>query len=692
MSPSAERLLRPILAFLTLFLAAFLLAPTVASVQQKVEDLQFDRETPFHLWRWARAQPPSIPFPNCGGSPMQLYSEITDWPTKIRKDEPFRLRGVVQNEDRDRIGVGGIKVDIFLNDTKSEPGVHLGEVESDASGYFTLSTSIPFELQAERYHIVAHAKEKRVSCDLYLEHWSDPEVDVVSRTTLVLDEPQLPVAGREANMSGRLIDSVGGPVKSANVSISLGGVLRNVTTDSVGRFRFPYTPEKAGTLTYKAAYDGSDYYEGSRNQTRIEVAEEALVVVEPILLVRSEEATLRGQVYVADAARMPTVSIDLDGFDAAACATCPAKRKHEIPLAADGVFSFTFTVPSDQAPGFHAVEISGGGLRKTYRYNATLDIPAIVAVDANGTRLFAPGYEGRARLTDETGAPLAGYSVQLALPDGTTSQLTDANGTIAFEGKGSCGARTVHAEFAGATHVRSARGQDDLFICGFLAFIPPWFLAAPLWIWPLAVVSAFVAWQVGRGWRQRYAQEIVGGPALALTLTQPADDAVGYAAVGEAVVATAFLEEPLPDGHRLRMGAHRRTEEVPLDAELRARWRMVTDKLGEVVVRAEVVDARGRVVSRRSATLRVVRYAQEIERRYLALRKTHGHGEAVTPREFERWLHERAPDLDADVVRRLVRVFEEADYSPRVAGRAEFAAYLAAERGVKGVTVDAPVA
>lgn len=693
MVPSAERLLRPVLAFLTLCLAAFLLAPTVASVHHKVEELHFDRPTPFHLWRWSRAEPPSLPFPNCGGTPMQLYSEVTEWPKRIRKDETFNLRGVVQNEDRNRIGVSGIKVDIFLNDTKSQPGVPLGEVESDLNGYFALSTSIPFDLQAEQYHIVAHAKEKRVNCDSYREHWSDPEVNIISRSTIVLERPDHPVAGRELNLTGRLVDSVGGPVKNASLNVSVGGSPQKLITDEDGRFRLSFTPEKAGELVYKANFTGTEFYEGSTNQTKIDVAEEDIEVTEPIAVVRSEKATLAGRIYVAEAARRPTITLGFDGFNATACEGCPANATHEVPVAEDGTFSLAFVAPSSERPGLYTVGVSGGGLKRSYTYNVTLDVPTVLAVHSNGTGLFTRGYEGRAVLTDETGAPLVGQTLTLALPVvGSTSNTTDANGTVVFAGSSDCGARTVHARFAGAERIRGASAQDDLFVCGFLAFIPAWLLAIPWWVWPLALVSAFVAWQLVRGWRQRYAPVILGGPALTLTFTEPSDEAAGYATIGEAVVATAFLEEPLPDGHRLRMGAHRHTAEVPLDAELRAHWRSVPEKLGDVVVRAEIVDPKGRVVSRRSATLRVVRYGEEIERRYLALREAHGQSEAVTPREFERWLHERAPDLDPDVVRRLVRLFEEADYSPRTAGRAEFAAYLAAEGGVQGVRADAPLA
>ncbi|HET6405176.1 MAG TPA: hypothetical protein VFH78_11050 [Candidatus Thermoplasmatota archaeon] len=685
-------MLRPVLAFLTLCLAAFLLAPTVASVHEKVEDLNFQRETPFHLWRWSHDDPPTLPFPNCGGSPKHLYSEITHWPTRIRKDEPFELRGVVQSEEDGRLGVGTIRVDVFLNETKSKPGVFLGEAESDPSGTFRLTTSIPFDLQAQHYHIVAHAKQKRINCVDYLEHWSDPEVDVLAKSIVVLDPPQRPVVGREVELNGRLIDSVGGPVRNATVNVTLDNERLSFTTDDQGAFRHRYVPERSGNVTWAAEYKGSRFYDPSKNETKFFVADEDLVVPQPIALLRSAPNTLTGQVYVADAARQDSVTLRLVGFNATACEGCPANGTFTLPLDANGAFSVTFTVPPTVPAGGYAIAVSGGGLKKTYEYDVTLDAPSVLAVEGDGTGLFSRGWDVRVVLTDETGAPLAGREVVVTTPTGTVTNVTGPDGSVALSGTSECGARTAHASFAGADGVRGSRAQDDLYVCGALAFIPPWLLAVPWWVWPLVALGAFVAWQVLRGWRQRYAPLITGGPTLTLVFTEPSDEAAGYAGVGEAVVASAFLEEPLPDGHRLRMGAHRQTAEVPLDAELRAHWRVVPDKLGDVHIRAEIVDPKGRVVSRRTLTLHVVRYAEEIERRYLALRHKHGQSESVTPREFERWLHEQAPGLDPDVVRRLVRVFEEADYSPRVAGRAEFAAYLAAEGGVKEVTADARLA
>ena len=681
-------MLRPIFAFLTLCLAAFLLAPTVASVQQKVEELNVERPLPWQLWEWEPIESPP-PISGCGKKERHLYSEITKWPDRIEKDEPFSLGGVVLNEEDGRIGVAEINVDVFINETKDTEGVFLGEAVTDSAGKFTLRAKIPFDLDARRYHLVAHAKEERIDCILYLEHWSDPEMDVVSRTRIEWEDPGVLVAGRNSTLTGLLLDSVDAPVRNATVNVTLAGKLHTIRTDRQGEFEIAYTPPNPGTLAISAKFDGSKYYTASAGNTTWPVQDEGMELTSPADFTRSTPMQLAGHVYVADAKRLDTVTLTFDGFRVVACESCEPVSTVEVPLAADGAFVANLTVPPSEKGGAYGLRAEGGGLRRPYDFDANVTVPVTVALRVEPENFFGKGFEGDVTLRDETGAPVVG-EVRVESVAGDLVNSTDANGVYAFSGAfAECGSWPVVAIYEGGDFLKGERARSEVVACPYMAFIPPWLLAVPWWVWPLVALAAVAAWYTFLGWRQKYATVISGGPALTLTFTEPADAAAGYAAIGEAVVATTFLEEPLPDGHRLRMGTHRSTKEVPLDAELRAHLHLVPDKLGEIPIRAEIVDGKGRIVSRRTVILHTVKYAEEIERRYLRLRKETGADESVTPREFERWLHERAPAMDAELVRRLVRIFEEADYSPRVAGRAEFVAYLQAEGGVKEVTADA---
>jgi hypothetical protein len=269
---------------------------------------------------------------------------------------------------------------------------------------------------------------------------------------------------------------------------------------------------------------------------------------------------------------------------------------------------------------------------------------------------------------------------------------TDAAGVLTFSATApACGRTPLVAHFDGQGAYQASSDGRTVLVCGYLAFIPPWLAIIPWWGWALLALAALAAYLAFPRLRDRYATTISRGPALTILATEPTDGEAGLASVGETFGATAFLEAPLPDGHRLRMGTHDHMEELPIDAELRARWLHVADRQGEFTVRADILDGRGRVVTRRTIVLRAVRYAEEIESRYLALRKAKGMHAAVSPREFETWLRERSPDLDPHVARRLVAVFEEADYGPREAGRQELLEYLAAEGSLTEVKAPALV-
>lgn len=685
-------MIRPILAFLTLCVAAFVLAPTVASVHEKVDRMNVQRETPWQIFKWIREpNPPPIGRPDCKYEERHLVSEVDDWPERIRKSENFTLGGSVKVEEEDLRPIYDVKVDLFLNETKEEPGIHIATLTTGLDGRFVVQTSLPFDSPATNYHIVAHAHEKLVGCKRFLEHWSDPEMQVVSRTTIVWDAVEHAVVTRPFDLSGTVYDVVRAPVRNVTVDVTLDGKTVPVTTDGNGRFLLNHTAPTAGERTARAAWKGDEYYEASAAETRFSVKPEDVDLDEPITILRSTETPVRGRVYLpADVASGP-ITLTFHGFEAATCAECDAASTAQVTPDADGAFVATLVVPATQTPGPVSIAVSGGGLKRTYDANASLIATTRIALVVEGTGLFRKDYRANVTLTDEAGVPLEA-DVGILGPDGWRGGRTDGDGVLLVSAKAPCGSHDLTAVYNGTQYLQPATAVQTARVCGILAFIPPWLLAVPWWVWPLVALAAWIGWTIYRGARQRYAPILTSGPPLTVAFTEPTDAAAGYASVGERIVATAFLEAPLPDGHSLRMGVARAMEERPLDADLRAHWEVVPTKLGELPVRAEIVDAKGRVVTRRTMPLRVVQYAEEIERRYLALRKGTGATEDVTPREFEAWLRKRAPMLDAGVARRLVRIFEEADYSPRAAGRADFSAYLEAEAGVQEVAQDAALA
>ena len=684
-------MLRPLLAFACLALTAFLLAPTVQSVHEQVEDLHFKRDLP-KLWKWNKRDdpPPLLPL-ICDDRTEPTYSEVDKWPARIRKNETFTLGGFVNaGVDGKGRGIHGVTVDLFLNETKELPGEHLGQASTGPDGRFTLTTSIPFELKATKYHLVAHALQKRDGCTVYLEHWSDPEMEVTSTTQILLFPVEDAVAGYPFHARGRLVDQVGAPVRNAEVTVTIGGVARTVRTGGDGIFAVEHTAKSAGTLPYTASFRGTDYYGASSASAEIAVVKEQLRLdVDALDLVRSEPQELTGRVVLPPGTKPQPVHVRFDGVKLVTCEGCPPASGANVTPAADGTFRVRLLAPSDQDPGGFKVTFSGGGLSKDTTLAGRLLVPVRIVLDAEGQGPVTKALDGRVRLVDEAGRPWHG-AVAAHVGDAWASGSVDKAGEWTFALSSPCGTQRVRALYNGTAEARPAVAEEEVPVCPLLAALPPWLAGMPLWAlaaFPLLLaLLILVAWRLARRWFLAVAPTISHGPPLTLTHTRPQDAAVGIVGAGEPATLTAFLEEPLPDGHTLRMGLARSTRPVAIQPDLRAEWTVTPDGLGEVTVRAEILDPRGRVVTRRTATVRVVRYAEEIESRYKAMRNAAGAGDAVSPRQFEAWLRERSPGLDPEVAARLVAIFEEADYGPRDAGRQELVAFMEAQGALPEVS------
>lgn len=683
-----RRVLRPLLAFACLALTAFLLAPTVQSVHQQVEDLDIKRDLP-RIWKWGQPEPPNLIPPICDDSRVQTYSEVDRWPARMKKDEPITVGGFVRVQDARGRGVGAMTVEIFLNETKSLPGVKLGMASTGGDGRFTLTTSVPFEIQATKYHLVAHALEKQEGCTRYLEHWSDPEMEVTSRTRVEVYPVTDAVAGHPFTIRGRVLDAVDAPVRNANVTFTLDGASRTVRTDGSGAFSLEHNVSAPKTVTYEARFNGNKYYGSSAVDGVIKVGREDLRLdASSLELVRSRPTSFGGTLVLPPGTRPQPLLFAFQGVQVVACGGCAPTSRVNVTPDAEGRFRMELVAPSDQPAGPIRVNVTGGGLAQPREIPGRVVIPVNLTLAAEGTGPVSHGLDGSVRLLDEVGRPYPG-TVAIETGGAWLGGPVDRNGTYAFSTSTACGPQRVRALYNGTDAAMPGIAEQEVTVCPLLATIPPWLLAVPWWVWPLAVLVLVGAAMWLRRWLTATAETITRGPPLTLGHTRPADAAAGMVGVGETATLTAFLEEPLPEGHTLRMGLARKTVPVEVGPDLRAEHHVTPERLGEVPVRAEILDARGRVVTRRTATLRAVRYGEEIERRYRLLRGASGVSESVSPREFESWLRARAPGLDPVVAARLVGVFEEADYGPRDAGRKELVAYLEAETSLPEVT--APV-
>jgi hypothetical protein len=690
-SEEPEPVLRPLLAFATLCVAALVLAPTVASVHDGIESLDIHRTLPWQLFKWRlEPQPPTIGQPACDKKDVVLAIAVTDYPSREDKEAFFTIRGDVVAQGTSR-GVPDVGVDVFLNATKAQPGDLVGHATTDAAGAFALTARAPFDLAAEHYHIVAHAIDANRNCVMLRGAWSDPEMDVTSATTIVFDSLPTVIVGHDVNVTGHVLDEVGAPVRNVVVNVTLAGRVVQAATDGEGRFVVPWHADRVGNVTAFARFTGTPYYEPSDASTTFKVVGEDLEIdgvdaAHPLPLVRSQPATIVGHVYLAPGKPYLPVTLAFQGIALSPCAGCAPRSSFTVQPDATGAFALNLTaLPPADAANF-TFEGSSPSLRETYPFTGTLQIPVNVTLDARNGGLFSKSYHGTVAARDETGAAAPG-PLAVEGPGGWATLQPAGKGTFTFDERApACGRSSVQALYNGTGAYAPSSQSRPVLVCGWLALLPPWLTSMPWWGWALLGLAALAAWLAARALWRRHAPTLSLGPPLRLALERAQDDGpADVVGVGEPVALAATLDAALPGGHRLRMGHHRAMTMVEPDASHVARLPLVPETRGDRQLRAEILDPRGRVVTRRTVTLHVVRYAEEIERRYRHLKRTSlgaERSDLLSPREFESWLRQRAPtDLDPLVARRLVGVFEEADYGPREAGRREFLAYLAAEMG-----------
>lgn len=614
----------------------------------------------------------------CGLDILATVSNVTEYPKRADKNGTVTIGGTLV--DGFGRGVGDVEIELFLNETKEEPGVLLGRGFSDATGHWTVRGRFPVPLEAQRYHLVAHSLEHEEGCAIYRESWSDPELDLHAGTALSISCPERILVGREERCEVVLRDEVGAPVPSRRVSLAVDSrPIPDATTDGAGRFTFPVKFDAPGTHFVSARYAGDKHY-GASEATREVTVVEALVELQSTTITVSPggKATLRGQVVSFRALPPGPLALDAAGFDA----------PRAVPYGSDGRFEVTVSVPPGTPVGERTLTLDAPWLHGK-------PVPFLVrVVHATALELDAPGkapawspYEVTARLTTGEGEPLAGREIALVLvarpfagadERATLRAVTDADGVARFPvERARWGEVEATASYAGGDDAQPSRAGPEA-----IRLVLPWWALALAALAILALAAALALWA------RRYAATrplppLPSVPALSYRYLAPGDEAPWIAGVGETV--SLEIDRP-PGATRLAIRAGRHLK-VPATLPLpdgKARLDVRVSARGARALRLVAEDARGKAVAAADVPVRGVVYAEEIERAYGDLVEgSDASMTELTPREFEALLLAR-PGVKREELSRAVTLFEIADYSARRVGREAFLAFRAAKRALAG--------
>ncbi|HVM46116.1 MAG TPA: carboxypeptidase regulatory-like domain-containing protein [Candidatus Thermoplasmatota archaeon] len=216
--------------------------------------------------------------PAAARAPPPLDTEITSYPSRVRKGEPITVSGYVR--DMQGNPVAGAPVDVFMNETKRAPGVLVGQGTSDARGIFVVTLRLPEDKPAREYQLVNHAVAfTDASGRAWGDGWGDPPFATYASTSIRLDLPARDGFGSSTAIAGTLLDHTGAPVVGATVAILVdGATVARPVTNAQGRFSTAHT-FPAGTHAVEARFGGSTSYEASFARGEIAIDDFAIEVV-----------------------------------------------------------------------------------------------------------------------------------------------------------------------------------------------------------------------------------------------------------------------------------------------------------------------------------------------------------------------------------------------------------------------------
>ncbi len=166
---------------------------------------------------------------------FRTITNITSWPREVERGKPFIVGGTVRTASG--VPVSGMDIEIFVNETKAQGGLKVGEGKVN-NGRYTIEVEVPPSMERGNYQLIAHA----IANEDYYESWSDPDIAVFSQSGLVFSGPQEVNVGTEAVFHGQVTEDSGRGVPGIPVSIIIDGrAFAQRTTGDDGSFSFSNT-------------------------------------------------------------------------------------------------------------------------------------------------------------------------------------------------------------------------------------------------------------------------------------------------------------------------------------------------------------------------------------------------------------------------------------------------------------------
>lgn len=355
--------------------------------------------------------------------PVDTITEITESPAEIRRRTPFVVEGTVHTLDgRD---VSGMRVEIYINETKEHGGTKIGETSS-RSGHFRAVAQLPPAIELGDYQLLARA----VGNSLFNESWSDPDVQVFSGNKIELAGPVEVERNALAAFEGRVTDDSELGVDGREIEVTFdGSMTRSVVTDEEGRFSFSETFSRLGEHWVEVELEGEELLlDNTARLSFAVVLPTELALYAPDSVARGEGLVVTGEVREADG---PPLT---DGLVELTIAGAGEEQTVTLGVGEDG--SFEHSIASFEHTGDYTVtgRYTGGEFVRPAVTEIAVRVLRGTVLTLEGPPAVRDGERFRiaGTLLEADGSPVPNAVVRVP-GDEPLSLLTDADGNFAGE-------------------------------------------------------------------------------------------------------------------------------------------------------------------------------------------------------------------------------------------------------------------
>ena len=379
--------------------------------------------------------------------PSATLTNITQWPSEIRRLTPFVVGGTVLTPGG--VGVSGMTVEIYINETKEHGGTKIGTTTS-RSGRFEAEVRLPADMELGGYQLLARA----VGNDRFNESWSDPDIKVFSGNRIELSGPAEVALNSSARFEGRLIEDAGQGVAGRELAVTFdGNAAPSVVTDAVGRFSFSGTFSRLGQHWVEVKIQGEEFLLDNTARLEFEVVRPTEVEIHaPASVVIGEEFLATGQLRGSDGVALSGRRVGVRvGRGTEQSVTTDGEGWFEVAgtVSTEGEF-----VVSARFRGEGSVLGSSGTVRSAALHAVALTLEGPLRLERGEGATF------QGRVASDTFSPTG--QVELTIEDAGDGWRAAANvgedGTFEYEHPSfdNTGAHTLTVRFAGGEFVEAA--------------------------------------------------------------------------------------------------------------------------------------------------------------------------------------------------------------------------------------------